>query len=314
MASTKYHAIDKSIIIEGMELSFNIFTLSDSKKAMDCFKNCNSTITYNDMLTITSVDKLYVVESEYVRYAQFYKTFLKTPVKMKSISFEEKKAVVYENASQVVNDFFNDPESLKNYEASKEVIKNMVEIVLHNEFTVKSLLSIAEHDYYTHTHSVNVAIYSLSLGAFLEFRPEALLELGESALLHDLGKSKIDTAIINKNGKLTDKEFEKIKTHSALGYAIALKLGIKNKRVLDGIKHHHEKIDGSGYPSKLKAENIPYYARIIGVCDIFDALTSKRSYKEAMSVDDALILMKTKMKEHVDNRLLMKMIKMLGSD
>ena len=246
------------------------------------------------------------------KYKDVYKATLSATPKIKSISFEEKYAAVYEDASNVVNNFLNNPTATGNYKASKDVIKNMVDTVLDNEFTIKSLHSIARHDYYTHTHSVNVAVYSLSLGSFLEFRHEALLELGEAALLHDLGKSKIDAAIINKNGKLTDGEFEKIKKHPVLGYTIGVNLGIKNKRVLDGIKHHHEKIDGSGYPYKLKGENIPYYARIIGVCDIFDALTSKRSYKEAMSVKDALLLMKTNMKEHVDNRLLKKMMNMIG--
>lgn len=313
MASTKYYAIDKSIIKEGMQLSFDLFTLAESKKAMNCFKKNDSFISAEDMLFVQDVNKLYVAESHYSEYKQVYEVLLSVPAKIKSVSFEEKYAAIYEDASEVVNNFLNNPTAPGNYKASKDVIKNMVDTVLDNEFTIKSLLSIAQHDYYTHTHSVNVAIYCLSLGAFLEFRPEALLELGESAMLHDLGKSKIDAAIINKNGKLTDAEFEKMKKHPVLGHTIGLNLGIKNKRVLDGIVHHHEKMDGSGYPYKLKGENIPYYARIIGVCDIFDALTSKRSYKEAMSVKDALLLMKTKMKGHVDDRLLTKLINMLGS-
>jgi len=87
-------------------------------------------------------------------------------------------------------------------------------------------------------------------------------------------------------------------------------MGIKNKNVLHGIRYHHEKMDGSGYPSKLKGENIPKFARIVGLCDIFDALTSKRSYKEAMSTYDALSLIKKNMANHVDLNLLNEMIKM----
>jgi HD-GYP domain-containing protein (c-di-GMP phosphodiesterase class II) len=190
------------------------------------------------------------------------------------------------------------------------VVSDLVDTILVDNFTLKSLLVIASHDYYTHTHSINVAIYALSLGSFLGLQKETLAELGEAALLHDLGKSKIDPAIINKNGKLTDKEFKEVQKHSDLGYAVGLKLGIKNKNVLDGIRHHHEKMDGSGYPLGLKGKEIPLFARIIGACDIFDALTSRRSYKEPMTTFETLKLMKTTMKEHLDVRLLDKMISM----
>ena len=171
-------------------------------------------------------------------------------------------------------------------------------------------MTIASHDYYTHTHSINVTIYALSLGSFLGIKGHALAELGEAALLHDLGKSKVDIEIINKNGKLTDKEFEEMKKHPLLGYTLGLKLGIKSRDVLEGIRHHHEKMDGSGYPLRMRGEKIPYFARIIGICDIFDALTSRRSYKEPMTSFDALLLMKTTMKEHIDPKLLNSMIKM----
>jgi HD-GYP domain-containing protein (c-di-GMP phosphodiesterase class II) len=173
-------------------------------------------------------------------------------------------------------------------------------------------MRIATYDYYTHTHSINVAIYALSLGSFLNFKSDELSELGEAALLHDLGKSKVDTSIINKNGKLSDKEFQEIKKHPALGYTIGLKLGIKNRKVLEGIRHHHEKMNGTGYPFGMRGESIPYYARIIAICDIFDALTSKRSYKESMSSFEAFLLMKTKMKGELDTELLNNMIKMFS--
>jgi len=108
----------------------------------------------------------------------------------------------------------------------------MVGTILHDDYAIKSLMSIATHDYYTHTHSINVAIYALSLGSFMKLKPDALSELGEAALLHDLGKSKIDAAIINKNGKLTDQEYAEMKKHPSLGYTIGLKLGIKNRKIL----------------------------------------------------------------------------------
>ncbi|WP_372999029.1 HD-GYP domain-containing protein [Sulfurimonas sp.] len=309
MISTKYLAIDKEIISEGMSFEFNVFVQSSDKR-MDCFKENGSCITSDDKVVIDTLHALYVEETEHPEYELFYKNFLVTQQDLKNIKLDNKPSAVYENASNVLNDLFSNPEGLGNYESSKEVVHDMIDTILDDSFTIKSLMDIATHDYYTHTHSINVSIYALSLGSYMKMQPETLSELGEAALLHDLGKSKMDLAILNKNGKLTDIEFHEIKKHPDIGYKIGLKLGIDNQNVLDGIRHHHEKMDGTGYPAKLKGSNIPLFARIIGVCDIFDALTSRRSYKEAMSSFDAIKLMKLKMNNHVDVKILDKMIMM----
>lgn len=313
MQSTKYHEIDKSIIQEGSSYIFDIYIASDSKTEMHAFMESGESVTDEEKSIINTPRLLYVRDSEYPAYEDFKNTVHavpEIPTVTKHVSFDEKSASIYSNASNILNNLFNDPETLGNYEASKEVVNDMVGTILDDDFTIKSLMSIATHDYYTHTHSINVAIYSLSLGSFLKLHPRSLSELGEAALLHDLGKSKVDPNIINKNGKLTDEEFEEIKKHPALGYTIALKLGIKNRKVLEGIRHHHEKMNGNGYPFRMRGESIPYYARIIGICDIFDALTSRRSYKEPMSSFEALALMKTQMKGEIDMNLLHEMIKM----
>lgn len=310
MAEIRYIPIDKSIIDEGMTFGFDLFIPSECKKKMDRFKENGSSITTDEKVMIDAMGPLYVEESEFKDYELFCQNMKEAHEELEYISFEEKSATLYAHASEVLSTLFSNPETLANYDACKEVVHEIVGAILDDNFTIKSLLSIAAHDYYTHTHSINVAIYALSLGSFMGLQQETLSELGESALLHDLGKSKISKAIINKNGKLTNLEFQEIQRHPSLGYTIGMKLGIKNKNILQGIKHHHEKMDGSGYPSGLKGESIPLFARIICLSDIFDALTSKRSYKEPMTTFDALKLMKVNMKDHIDIRLLNKMITM----
>lgn len=309
--ATKYIPIDKKAIIEGVQIDFNLFVaLNSNKNKVARVKESGSYITSDDIFIIDTSRILYVKEEEFIYYKKFHKNFLSTAATSKSLDITQKVADIYMNASSSLNNLFNDPETLGNYEASKVVVGEIVDVVLHDKFTIKSLLSIATHDYYTHTHSINVAIYALTLGDYLGLNKSQLSELGESALLHDLGKSKIDLAIINKNGKLTDDEFEKIKEHPSLGHKLALNLGVKNTNVLNGIRHHHEKMDGSGYPFKMTGTNIPYYARIIGICDIFDALTSRRSYKKPMTTFEALKLIKIEMKRHVDPKILNQMIMM----
>lgn len=223
-------------------------------------------------------------------------------------SFENKSAAIYKKASQVMYKFFCNTESKASYMASKEVVEDVLEIILDDDFNLESLQNFVAHGYHLHTHSINVSIYALILGNSLKLTFEELKELGEAALLHDLGKSKIDTKILNKNGKLTTNEFQEMKKHSSFGCMTALRLEIKNRKIRNGIRQHHEKMDGSGYPFGLKGEEISFYARIICLCDIFDALTSKRSYKEPMTHAEAFVLIETKMSGHVDSVLLQKMI------
>ena len=313
MDTIEYHIIDKSIIQEGASLEFNIFIAFGSKRKMHCFKKYGEFLTSEEKKTIDTKHLLYVTSSEYIAYEHFKKSLESSSeefTSVKKVSFADKSTSIYKNASGILNNLFSDPDTLGNYEASKEIVNDIVGTILHDDFTIKSLMSIATHDYYTHTHSINVAIYSLSLGSFLKLEKSELSELGEAALLHDLGKSKVDANIINKNGTLTDVEFKEIKNHPALGFRQGVKLGIKNKKVLAGIRHHHEKMDGSGYPFAMKGEDIPYYSRIICVCDIFDALTSQRSYKESISSFEAFRLMKTTMKSELDLKVLNKMIEM----
>lgn len=309
----KYFPIDKLIIGDSTAYDFSMYIKSTSHNDMECFKEKGCVFTSAEITIVNTSQKLYVSEDEYFIYKEYYNIFLEISEKkqeQKHISFEDKTFAIYNNASKVLNDLFLNPEAPANYEATKEVVSNMVLTVQDEEFAIKSMMKIASHDYYIHTHSINVSIYALSLGSFLGISEKFLSSLGEAALLHDLGKSKVNTEIINKNGKLNDEEFQEIKKHSLLGYTIGLKLGIKNRDVLEGIRHHHEKMDGSGYPLRMKGENIPYFARIIGICDIFDALTSRRSYKEPMNSFDALLLMKTEMKNHIDPKLLNSLIQM----
>lgn len=330
MLSNKYLPIDKIIVAEGVIFDFNLFLPASSKNQIELFKDKNLAISTQDIIYLDGKKTLYVNEAEHEKYKIYLQSITQsddkdeleklqnieliedTPYEAVTVdmNFEEKVEVMYEGAAKILDELFKNPETLGGYEKSKDVVNGIVQSVLDDNFTLKSLMSIAAHDYYTHTHSINVAIYSLSLGSYLKLDKISLAELGESALLHDLGKSKIDTSIINKNGKLTEEEFKKIQSHPALGYSIGVKIGIKNQKVLNGIRHHHEKMDGSGYPYGYSEFEIPLYARIVGLCDIFDALTSRRSYKEPMSTFDAMKLMRNQMKNHIDLNLLNNMVSM----
>ena len=303
MLEDKFIVIDKNIVCENIIAEFDIFFPTSLSFDMECFIKKGDEVSSQQILVLNQKLAIYINSVD----KELYDAKLQ---KLNKNNFSKKTSQVYSKATEIIDELYHNPETLGGAEKSKEVVNDLVQIILDDEFTIRSLMQIATHDYYTHTHSLNVSIYALSLGAFLQMEKEELTELGEAGLLHDLGKSKVALEIINKNGKLTDEEFSKMKKHPELGFYLAIQLGIKNKNTLHGIRHHHEKLDGSGYPSGLRGQSIPLFARIVGLCDIFDALSSKRSYKDALSTFDALKLIKTNMKNHVDLNLLNEMIKM----
>ncbi|MCI0443997.1 HD-GYP domain-containing protein [bacterium] len=167
----------------------------------------------------------------------------------------------------------------------KEAFKRLENLTLG---VIRSLVTAIEaKDPYTKGHSVRVMQVAMILGRTMNFSPSELRRLKIGALLHDIGKIAIDLSILHKHSKLQDSEFQIVKKHPEWGVRILGEIE-ELKDVLPVVLHHHEKYDGTGYPSSLSKTEIPLYARIISVADTFDALTSNRPYRKALSIPDAL--------------------------
>lgn len=141
------------------------------------------------------------------------------------------------------------------------------------------MMLLKERDDYTFKHCLGVSILAITLGKWLGYSQEKILELSIVGLLHDIGKLKVPEEIVNKPGKLTSAEYDLMKKHSYYGYEILLETGDFNEDILLGVLQHHERVDGTGYPNGLKGDDIHEYAKIVAVCDIYHALTSDRVYK-----------------------------------
>ena len=136
-------------------------------------------------------------------------------------------------------------------------------------------------DSYTNGHSLRVAKYTKMLAIKLGSNKEEAQKFYNIALLHDIGKIGIPDEILNKPGKLTDEEYETMKSHTYRGYEILKKVKTQ-KDIADGAQYHHERFDGKGYPARLGGEKIPYVARVISVADAFDAMSSTRPYRKKL--------------------------------
>lgn len=160
--------------------------------------------------------------------------------------------------------------------------KNKELELLSNEAFEAIAKAVDVNDPYTAGHSRRVAQYSKMIAACLGYSDTELEEIYCAGLIHDVGKLGIDNQIINKPGKLSEEEFEEIKKHPLMGYEILKRISIRGNFAY-GAKWHHERVDGKGYPDGLSGEDIPEIARIIAVADAYDAMTSKRAYRDIMS-------------------------------
>ena len=195
----------------------------------------------------------------------------------------------------------------------REVVGNFVEVL--NDLGVDDLKSLignlSFHDFYTFDHSINVSMYSIMI--YRAVKPDAtkteLTQAGLGGLLHDIGKLKIPTDIINKPDKLTEEEFKEIQKHPDYGIECLCESGIEapegiNLMILSRVVHeHHENFDGTGYPSKIQGEEIHLLARVTAIADFFDAITTKRSYHKPLSTSDALMLMSKTAGKKIDPEL-----------
>jgi putative nucleotidyltransferase with HDIG domain len=191
------------------------------------------------------------------------------------------------------------------------LVNDILSSVDSNSDALVSLCRLKTADEYTYMHSVSVCALMVSLGRRLELDEATCRDAGMAGLLHDLGKAAMPQDIINKPGKLTDEEFTIIKSHPVRGHEMLLESGVDNERVLDVCRHHHERIDGKGYPDKLTEENISMIARMSAVCDVYDAVTSNRPYKAGWDPADAIAQMAS-WQGHFDSSVLQMFVKTIG--
>ncbi|GAA1586098.1 HD-GYP domain-containing protein [Kribbella hippodromi] len=172
---------------------------------------------------------------------------------------------------------------------------------------------IETKDLYTRGHSERVSVGVGMLGKYLRLPEDRQQALEHAGLLHDVGKVGVPTSIIRKPGKLDDSEMDAIRLHPARGVELIGNIPFLEE-VKSAVLHHHEKYDGTGYPAGLSGDNIPYFARIIGIVDAFDCLTSTRSYRPARSIDETLAILVQDKTTHFDPELVDAFVEVIRTD
>jgi putative nucleotidyltransferase with HDIG domain len=189
----------------------------------------------------------------------------------------------------------NEPTITTKTYLAEQTAKELKSVVFHvkdsldeREELVSLLTEAFIFDDYIFDHSLNVTIYTLTIAKELGFNDKELLEIGLGALLHDIGKMKIPKQILQKTGRLSEEEFAIVKNHSSFGYEMLKGIAGIPESVVRSVLEHHERLDGTGYPLGMKGDDIHLYAKVIGVADVFDAITTNRVYRNARLPHEAL--------------------------
>jgi putative nucleotidyltransferase with HDIG domain len=193
------------------------------------------------------------------------------------------------------------------------LVDDISDSVLRNPNALISLARLKTKDDYTYLHSVAVAALATGLARQLQLSTDEIREAALAGLLHDLGKAALPLDILNKPGRLTDEEFGQVKAHPKAGYDMLVEAGVDSAMALEVCLHHHEKVDGSGYPDRLKGDAISLYAKMGAVCDVYDAITSDRPYKAGWHPAESIRRMAQWTKEgHFDERVFQAFVKCVG--
>lgn len=255
--------------------------------------------------------QLYVHESQRAQY-------LKSLIHCSNVADSQKSEIIKDSAIHYLDKIFDKDKEFtteilsETLQGCKTTVESMVDVI--KDYDVSKLQSLIAtlsfHDFYTYDHSINVSMYCIAL--YSAAKPHApkdeIVLAGLGGLLHDIGKLKISTDIINNPDKLTEEEYDVIKKHPDYGYNLLVQNscaceGIDFEIIKRVVHEHHENYNGTGYPNKLAGVDIHLLARVTAIADFFDAVTTKRSYHDVLPTEDAIAVMSKSVGKKLDPAL-----------
>jgi putative nucleotidyltransferase with HDIG domain len=221
---------------------------------------------------------------------------------------------IHSKAKEAVTSMFSDVRMGKALEIEEAtvLVDEINQSMERNPNALLSLVRLKTANEYTYLHSVAVCMLMIALGRQLGLKGEELRQAGVAGLLHDVGKMAVPNEVLEKPGKLTDEEFSIMRSHLRRGWEILKSCYQVHESALDVCLHHHERIDGQGYPEKLTGDQLTLFARMGAVCDVYDAISSERCYKKAWSPSESIHKMASWKDGHFDETVFHAFVKTIG--
>lgn len=317
MATGVFFVPDPDLLVMDHPIPYNLYinssAVADREHYVKIFR-LGDTLTKNEYHALKEkYEQVYVSEIERGAYLRaicqyFGKTEEEKVNILKTSALHHLDSIFNVKTDEVSVDIIN-----QTLTGCRQTVEGFVELLKNYELNQLHELigNLSFHDFYTYDHSINVSMYCILIYKLLD--PDAaedkIVNAGMGGFLHDIGKIKIPTKILNKVGRLTDDEFLEIQRHPIYGRDFLSQRGVVGPRgadvalIRDVVFQHHENFDGTGYPNRLKGDEIQLLARVTSIADFFDAITTKRSYAEALSVEEALALMKRSRAKKIDPSL-----------
>lgn len=307
----QHHQVDNSLLIPGTKINFSLFVLN-KLNLVPLIVASEKTPAEIDERVSSPPGDVVIKKSDIPLYHDYINSLIQNPESLGENKLKVRSKAIRENSKVIIKDLLDDPRSGEKIKEIKPVVNGMIECILENRDAIYDLFSLRGYDYYTYTHSVNVAALSIAIGVAVNLKKESVEKLGMGAMLHDIGKSSIAHEILNKQGKLDENEYRIIKNHVIEGENI-LRTYHKDfpEESLSAVLQHHEKLSGKGYPFNLAGESIKPFGRIAAIADCYDALTTQRPYKSAFTPFYALSIISKETGDY-DPEFLKIFIRMLG--
>ncbi len=295
----------------GCDLYLHVETRSGSRYVLYCRGDSVFDNNKRENLLEKDISRLFIIKEDQKKYYEYLENNFQNIIADIKLSSDEKTNIVHSAATNLIKDLFDNPRT-GNIKRTKTFAYNMVDYILKEGAPAQNLLKILVHEYYTYTHSVNVAAVGTLFAQSIGLGEDELKSFCSGILLHDIGKTRISTDILNKKGKLTKEEYEEVKKHPEIGVEILKGTGKEFTEEYVITLQHHENSDGSGYPYGLKNGEIQLCSKIAHVIDVYDAITTDRPYAKELRPFTALAEMREKMIHCFDKDVFTDFIRFLG--
>jgi HD-GYP domain-containing protein (c-di-GMP phosphodiesterase class II) len=312
----KFFPLDLRTVVEGSEPDFDLYIKQHTTGKMVLYRSKGLPFTEQVAATLRANrhEVVYVPQVQRRRFEAYLERNLAAIARNESLPVQERCEIVYTTSTRIMQAVFEELRASEAIRRSQHIITPTISLILQGEEVVRKLIELTAHDYYTYTHSVNVCIFSVALAGkiFPGEGREKLERLGSGFLLHDIGKRRISPEIINKRGRLTPEEWDIMRQHPQFSHDILRETGYLTSEAAVIALQHHERHDGSGYPSGLRGDEIHTYAKICSIADAFDAMTTKRSYRDPSSSFEALQVMQSEMAGNFDRDFFVTFVSLFG--
>jgi len=309
--STGYTLIEIESLLNDCITNFNLYILNEDNFVL--FRSAELPFTDKHKQNLLSKKlKVYINSNDYQKYIEYLQSNIEKIQNDSSLTVELKTKYFYDASKIVIGRMFETANTgTADIKISAKILsKTTFSILAENRYDLRNILKVIDFEYSTLTHSLNISLLASSFAKYIKYKESDIPLIVKGALLHDLGKSKIDNRILLKPGKLDKDEWEEMKRHPQYGSDILKQHNIDDKTIENCAMYHHEKLDGTGYPRGLAGDDIPFEAQLIAVCDVFDALTTRRVYKNAMGSFPAFRIMLNDMSGSFNKELLHSFITM----